>query len=133
MEASILMDAHVQTKRIYGLLNEVMDVSRQMAEAVDRDDQVAIQMLVTMREEPVRRLRLARQALVEQRESLGPEKAERLSQLLNGAEAETEEERPLAAQVGVNRRLLSQILNLDRVLSHKLAREKSIYNERTAD
>ena len=52
MEASILLDAHVQAKRIYNLLNEVMDVSRQMAEAVDRDDQVAIQMLVSMREEP---------------------------------------------------------------------------------
>ena len=66
MEASILLDAHVQAKRIYNLLNEVMDVSRQMAEAVDRDDQVAIQMLVSMREEPVRKLQRARRALEEQ-------------------------------------------------------------------
>ena len=65
MEASTLLDAHVQAKRIYNLLNEVMDVSRQMAEAMDRDDQVAIQMLVSMREEPVHRLRQARRALKE--------------------------------------------------------------------
>ena len=57
METSALMDAHVQAKRIYNLLNEVMDLSRQMAEAMDRDDQVAIRMLVSMREEPVRKLR----------------------------------------------------------------------------
>lgn len=128
MEASTLMDAHVQAKRIYNLLNEVMDVSRQMAEAVDRNDQVAIQMLVSMREEPVRKLRQARQALVEQRDSLEPDKARRLSQLLNGAEAETEAEQPLAAQVGTNRRLLSQVLELDRVLNRKLTREESIYH-----
>lgn len=128
MEASTLMDAHVQAKRIYNLLNEVMDVSRQMAEAVDRNDQVAIQMLVSMREEPVRKLRQARQALVEQRDSLEPEEARRLSQLLNGAEAETEAEQPLAAQVGTNRRLLSQVLELDRVLNRKLTREESIYH-----
>lgn len=128
MEASTLMDAHVQAKRIYNLLNEVMDVSRQMAEAVDRNDQVAIQMLVSMREEPVRKLRQARQALVEQRDSLEPEKAQRLSQLLNGAEAETEAEQPLAAQVGTNRRLLSQVLELDQILNRKLTREESIYN-----
>lgn len=128
MEASTLMDAHVQAKRIYNLLNEVMDVSRQMAEAVDRNDQVAIQMLVSMREEPVHKLRQARQALVEQRDSLEPEEARRLSQLLNGAEAETEAEQPLAAQVGTNRRLLSQVLELDRVLNRKLTREESIYH-----
>ena len=84
MEASILLDAHVQAKRIYNLLNEVMDVSRQMAEAVDRDDQVAIQMLVSMREEPVRKLQRARRALEEQRNALEPETAQRLSRLLNG-------------------------------------------------
>lgn len=127
MEASTLMDAHVQAKRIYNLLNEVMDVSRQMAEAMDRDDQVAIQMLVSMREEPVRRLRQARQALKEQRDALEPETARRLSQLLNGEAAETEAEAPLAAQVGINRRLLEQVLELDRVLNRKVTREESIY------
>lgn len=127
MGASTLLDAHVQAKRIYSLLNEVMDVSRQMAEAMDRDDQVAIQMLVSMREEPVRKLRQARQALEEQRDALEPETARRLSQLLNGEEAETEAEAPLAAQIGVNRRLLEQVLELDRVLNRKLTREESIY------
>ncbi len=124
MEASTLLDAHVQAKRIYNLLNEVMDVSRQMAEAMDRDDQVAIQMLVSMREEPVHRLRQARRAL---RDALEPEAALRLTQLLNGEEAETEAEAPLAAQIGANRRLLEQVLELDRVLNRKLTREKSIY------
>ena len=127
MEALTLLDAHVQAKRIYSLLNEVMDISRQMAEAVDRDDQVAIQMLVSMREEPVHKLRQARRALKEQRDALGPESALRLSQLLNGEGAETEAEAPLAAQIGANRRLLEQLLELDRVLNRKVTREESIY------
>ena len=125
MEASTLLDAHVQAKRIYSLLNEVMDISRQMAEAVDRDDQVAIQMLVSM--EPVHKLRQARRALKEQRDALEPESALRLSQLLNGEGAETEAEAPLAAQIGANRRLLEQLLELDRVLNRKVTREESIY------
>lgn len=127
MEASTLLDAHVQAKRIYNLLNEVMDVSRQMAEAMDRNDQVAIQMLVSMREEPVRKLQRARRALEEQRNALESETAQRLSRLLNGEAAETEAEAPLAAQVGANRRLLEQVLELDRVLNRKLTREESIY------
>lgn len=127
MEASTLLDAHVQAKRIYSQLNEVLDVSRQMAEAVDRDDQVAIQLLVSMREEPVRRLRQARRALEEQRDALEPEEARQLARLLNGEAAETAEEAPLAAQIGVNRRLLEQVLELDKVLNRKLTREESIY------
>ena len=127
MEALTLLDAHVQAKRIYSLLNEVMDISRQMAEAVDWDDQVAIQMLVSMREEPVHKLRQARRALKEQRDALEPESALRLSQLLNGEGAETEAEAPLAAQIGANRRLLEQLLELDRVLNRKVTREESIY------
>ena len=127
METSVLMDAHVQVKRIYNLLNEVMDLSRQMAEAMDRDDQVAIRMLVAMREQPVKKLGLTRQILEEQRAALPEEKRERLTQLLNGAEAENEEERPLAAQIGSYRRLLAQVLELDRVLNRKLTREESVY------
>ena len=129
MEASILLDAHVQAKRIYNLLNEVMDVSRQMAEAVDRDDQVAIQMLVSMREEPVRKLQRARRALEEQRNALEPETAQRLSRLLNGEAAETEAEAPLAAQVGANRRLLEQVVELDRRTSVRMAGEQSFYHK----
>ncbi len=128
MDASTLLDAHVQAKRIYSQLNEVMDVSRQMAEAVDRDDQVAIQLLVSMREEPVRKLRQARRALEEQRDALEPEAAQRLTRLLNGGAAQTEEEAPLAAQLGINRRLLEQVLELDKVLNRKLTREESFYN-----
>lgn len=46
---------------------------------------------------------------------------------MKGAAAETEAEAPLAAQVGVNQRVLKQLVDLDRVVNHKLAREKSIY------
>lgn len=75
----------------------------------------------------MRRLQQARQALKEQRDALEPETARRLSQLLNGEAAETEAEAPLAAQVGINRRLLEQVLELDRVLNRKVTREESIY------
>lgn len=131
MEASTLMNAHVQAKRIYNLLNETMDISLQIAEAMDRDDQIAVGMLVSMREEPVKKLRRARKALEEQRDALKPGEAEELSRLLNGGEPKTEAEEPLAAQVSTNRRLLSRLLELDKVLNRKLTRSESIYNQAT--
>ena len=127
MEASTLLDAHVQAKRIYNLLNEVMDISRQMAEAVDRDDQVAIQMLVSMRQEPTDKLARTQEALEQQRQALPAADGQRLAALLKGAAAETAEEAPLANQVGLNQRILKQLVELDQVVNRKLAREKSIY------
>ena len=46
METPALLDAHVQLKRIYTALNEALDVTRQLAEAADRDDEVAARMLL---------------------------------------------------------------------------------------
>ena len=63
METPALMDAHVQLKRIYTALNEALDLTRQLADAVDRDDQVATQMLIAMRQEPTDKLAGAHQAL----------------------------------------------------------------------
>ena len=41
MEQDDLMKALVQVKRIGNLLNEVLDISQQLAEALDRNDQVS--------------------------------------------------------------------------------------------
>ena len=127
MEASALLDAHVQLKRMYAALSEALDLTRQLADAVDRDDRIAVQMLVSMRQEPTDKLAGAQQALEQQQKTLTPEDADRMAALLRGEDALTEAEEPLAGQVGVNRRTLRQLVELDRVVNKKLTRDKSIY------
>ena len=127
MEASALLDAHVQLKRTYAALNEALDLTRQLADAVDRNDQVAVQMLVSMRQEPTDKLARAQQALGQQKAALSETDRARLDALLKGAAAETGAEVPLADQVGANQRVLRQLVELDRVVNRKLAREKSVY------
>ena len=127
MEQDVILKAHVQAKRIYSLLAEVLDLSRQLTEALDRNDQVTVRMLVSMRREPINKLRLARAVLEEQKMELPAEDGKRLAELLNGEPAREEVEQALAAQVQMNRRLLQQVLELDKTLSLKVAREKSFY------
>lgn len=127
MEASVLLKAQVNTKRIYLLLNEVLDLSCQLAEALDREDQVTIRMLISMRREPIDKLKQARSVLLEMKETLSQEDAQRLAELLNGADAREKEETELANQVRANQRLLEQVLELDKRLNRKLTRENSIY------
>ncbi len=127
MEAPALLDALVQLKKIYAALNEALDLTRQLAEAVDRDDQITIHMLVSMRQEPTDKLAGANQALEQQRAALSTADKERLSALLKGGAAPEPEEVALANQAALNQRTLKQLVDLDRVVNRKLAREKSIY------
>ena len=123
MESNQLMDAFVQVKRMGNFCNEVMDLSQQLAEALDRNDRVSVQMLVSMRQEPIEKLQLADRALRQQINDLGPENGQQLADLLNGGPGKTDEEKAFAAQVAANSRVLRRVIDLDKVLNQKIKRE----------
>ena len=127
MTGAQLLDAQVQEKRRYALLSELFDLTRQLAEAVDRSDEVTIQMLLSMREGPLAQMRQVEENLTRQRSSLSEEDGRRLEELLSGAQAQRQEENALSGQVGTNRRLLGQLVELDKRVNKKVTREKSVY------
>lgn len=127
MTASQLLDAQVQEKRRYALLSELFDLTKQLAEAVDRDDEIATRMLLSMREEPLEKMRQVEENLTRQRASLSEEDGRRLGELLSSAQARQAEETALSEQVGANRRLLSQLVELDKRVNKKVTGEESIY------
>ena len=127
MGQKAILDALVQVKRMNTLFNEVQDISGQLAEALDRNDRVSVEMLAGMRRDPIDKLAAAEDVLYDQADALPPEEGARLLELLGGAPARTEAEKPLADQVGANRRRLDQILAQDKILNQKLARENSAY------
>ena len=127
MTGAQLLDAQVQEKRRYALLNELFDLTKQLAEAVDRSDEVTIQMLLSMRESPLAQMRQVEENLTRQRASLSDEDGRRLGELLSGAQARQAEENALSEQVGTNRRLLGQLVELDKRVNKRVTREKSVY------
>ncbi|MCI8423638.1 MAG: hypothetical protein HFF50_08920 [Lawsonibacter sp.] len=128
MEQDLLMKALVQAKRMGNLLNEVQDLTQQIAESVDRNDQVSMEMLVAMRREPINKLEETEQALRDLAETYpDAELALELIALINGEPATKPAGRALEEQIASNRRRLTQILQLDRVLNKRMAREKSVY------
>ncbi len=129
MTEKAVMDALVQMKRTGNLLNELEDLTRQLGEAIDRNDQVSMQMLVAMREEPLEKLQAADVAVRDQLEALGDgDQAAALAGILNGGPPLQPGERTqqmLCDQVAANRRRLKQIMELDRVLNQRMGREST--------
>lgn len=131
MDEKSVMEALVQMKRTGNLLNELWDLTQQLGQAIDRSDQVSIQMLIAMREDPLGKLQAADQALRDQLEALpSREAAAELAAMLNGgppADAAQRAQVMLCEQVGSNNRRLKQVMELDRALNQRLGRENSAY------
>lgn len=131
LDEKSVMDALVQMKRTSNLLNELWDLTQQLGQSIDRNDQVSIQMLIAMREEPLGKLEAADQALREQLEALpNRSAAAQLAGMLNGGDAvapEMRSQQMLCEQVASNHRRLQQVMELDRLLNQRLGREKSAY------
>lgn len=130
MTEKTVMDALVQMKRTGNLLNELEDLTQQIGQAIDRNDQVSLQMLIAMREEPLGKLQAADQALREQLEALADrDEAADLAIILNGgpaADPAVRAQQMLCEQVAANNRRLKQIMELDQRLSRRLGREDSV-------
>ena len=131
MTEKAVMDALVQMKRTGNLLNEMEDLTRQIGEAIDRNDQVSLEMLIAMREEPLSKLQEADRAVRDQLELLTDKlEAAQLASMLGGGPPEdpgVRVQQQLCDQVASNNRRLKRIIELDRQLNERLARESSVY------
>lgn len=131
MDEKTVLDALVQMKRTGNLLNELWDLTQQLGQAIDRNDQVSAQMLIAMREEPLGKLQAADQALRDQLEALpNRDTARQLAAMLNGgqpADPTQQSQVMLCEQVASNNRRLKQVIELDKALNQRLGRENSAY------
>lgn len=124
------LDLTVLERKKYNLLSEVLDLSQQMGQALDRNDDVSIRMLIALRQEPLLQLQDLKQAIDAKRSSMSPEDRERLSALREGAAPQGEEETTYHGQAGSARRLLERVIELDERLNRRLAGENSFYAQK---
>lgn len=110
-------------------LIEVADVTRQIAEAVERGDMVAAQMMLGERDAPVKALREQEEGVRAYVLDRPEQEAIRLNELLNGGEPETPDEKELAEQVAQFRRILDSVLALDKQLSVRMGGNQSFYKK----
>ena len=110
-------------------LQEVDDLTRQIAQAADRNDETSVTLLLSMREEPVKELAERDQSLRESLLHLPQKDAIRARELLEGAEAREDGEIPLTRQVAQYRRLLKSVRELDKRISIRMGGNRSIYKK----
>lgn len=110
------------------LLDEVSDLTKQLAEAIDRRDQVSVQMVLAMRDDPIRAMREIEDGIEVFLPALPEEDARRCDALLRGAAPETAEEEAFAALIARFRARLENVAELDERLSVRMGGNKSFYH-----
>ena len=130
MTAGEWMDLTVLERRKYNDLTEALDLTRQLGESMDRSDQVAVRMIIAMRQDPLLRLEETEKTLKDRRGALPEEDQERVKALLSGEEPRSSQERTFLEQAGKTRRLLERVVELDRRISLRMAGGQSFYKKK---
>lgn len=123
------LELTVLERKKYNHLTEVQDLTGQLAESLDRNDQVSVRMLIAMRQDPIRLLAEVDSSEKTRYVALGDEAYARILELRQGAQPQDDGERIYLEQAGKTRRLLEQVVELDRRLSKRMAGEQSFYHK----
>ena len=127
MTKSDWLDLTVLERQKYNHLSELMDLTRQLGEAIDRGEEVSVRILVSMRNDPLVGLEELKKATQLRTEALSREERERVEELNSGASPEDENEILYVNQAGSARRLWERVVELDQRLNRRMAGDDSFY------
>ena len=119
------LELTVLERKKYNYLVELQDLTGQLAENLDRNDQVSVRMLVAMRQDPVRLLAEVDNSGKIRLAALSEEDRRRAGELLKEGQPRDDGERIFLEQAQKTRRLLEQVVAMDRRVSMKMAGENS--------
>lgn len=114
----------VQIKKRYSLLTEIFDLTQQMLDALDRDDEVSFQMLLSMRQEPILYMKESDGILSNLKSELPDYIIRRWQELENNAEPESQEEMLFKQQMEQNKRLVERVIPFDKRILTVLKNKK---------
>lgn len=129
MERRELQNLCEWKRRQNACLVEVESLTGQLEGAMDRGDQVSVNMVLAMRGDPVRQAQELEESARSYLLTLPEQDAIRGAQLLDGESSGNADEEELAALVSRNRRLVERITKTDRRLSLRLGGRHSFYEK----
>lgn len=117
-------------RKMYTSLTEVADLTDQLSQAVDRQDQVSVRMFLSMRQDEINQLTNCKAILQRQCAELPAEEGAQLRQILAGTAdwaPATQAGQILQHQVERNRALLKRVQQADQAVSRRLGGPTSYY------
>ncbi|MFI3254333.1 MAG: hypothetical protein R3Y63_08375 [Eubacteriales bacterium] len=122
-----ILDIHILERKKFNLLREVLDLSKQIGESMDRNDKVSLRMLLGMRQEPIEKLEQLKEQFTKILTDLPQGESNHLRKILAGQTSSNKAEEGLKQQAIATGELLQQVLVLDERINRKIAGDQSVY------
>ena len=132
MNQQTITEAHGACRTMYTALSELLELTTDLSEAIQRQDQVSVQLFLSMCQEPLERLRICDAHLRRLCSSLPQAESAQLRQVLNGQSGGTATTQGLERTVRQNRQLLEQITRMDERINRRMGGKKSFYEQKAA-
>ncbi len=134
MAQELWTEVLIQAQARYRILNEVFQITKEIADTLSRDDRMSVQMLLGMRQDEINNLSRNEQNIYTLLQCASMEEREELQRLLRGektiAEGDSFEKKKLGEIGQNNKKIRDKIVELDRAVSTKLAGKDSFYGKR---
>ncbi len=114
----------VQLKKRYSLLSEIYDLTEQMSQALNRDDEISFSMLLAMRQEPILKMKESDMIIKGLRSTLPVDIVNRWSALENNDNPNSQEETLFKQQMEQNQRLVERLVSFDKRILKVLSNKK---------
>lgn len=124
-----------RVQRKYVHMVEIERLTKDMGEALSRNDKESLELLLKMRGEEMDKAGTTKSEIQTIVEALDDEEKEKFNSWLNGKnepEPDCLEARKIAELSGQTQQILNRTINLDKVLNSKVAGNKSYYQSATS-
>lgn len=130
LSQQVLAAASAAEKQMYLALTEVEDLTQELAQAIDRQDQVSVRMFLSLRQEQIDKLTELQALLRRQCRQLPEDDAALLRGILSGTPpSPCPQAEDLLQQVKRNRILLERVCRADQQSSRRLCGNSSFYSK----
>lgn len=132
MSEKELLEFHALLVKKYNCLNEVYDLTCQLGECFDRNDSVAVRMVMRMRRDPILKLGELKEIWDEKFGTLSQEGVEYLTDLADLAKGQKftlEAEKAYYKKAISTKKLNEKVIELDKRLNQRITGDKSVYHK----
>ena len=127
LDERALSAALATLRRAYMALSEVRDLTQELTQAVERQDQVSVQLFLRLRLEQLNQLQEYRDLLAKQCRDLPKEAGETLRGILEARECPIPDGQTLFQLAKQYRQLLKRTIQADMVLNRRMGGKNSYY------
>lgn len=124
-----VLDIHVLVRRKFNLMSQVLDLSKQMGDSIDRNDESNLKKLFVERDDPIEKAKEVHEEIIHKVNGFRPKDVTHIWKVIAGEVHNTKAEAALQKQALATQKVTKEVLQLDERLNKRIFGQDSLYTK----